>query len=149
VLDQLVADIRADFIDEEGESLVPEEYAQRAAERALPLVAADLDIDYELSDDEVTPEMPGAHRELWLLRSKIGVCRFLRGQAAGRFSFSSGDKKMDRSREAANWAALEKDLAAEYATRVKRANPEADETVLSVDAGALVYSRGSQLPEED
>ena len=147
MLDQFVADILADFTDEEGASLVPEVYVQRAAERALPLVATDLDIVYELSGSIVTPEMPGVHRELWLLRSKILVCRFLRSRSAGRISFSSGDKRMDRSREASNWASLEKDLAAEYSKRVARLNPAADDSVLSPDAGAVVYSRGAQLAD--
>ena len=147
MLEELVADILTDFTDEEGDSLVPEEYAHRAAERALPLVAADLDIAYELSGNDVTPEMSGAHRELWLLRSKIGICRFLRGQAAARISFSSGDKKMDRSKEAANWAALEKDLTDEYVSRVKKINPAADDSVMCPDTHPLVYSRGSQVEE--
>ena len=145
MLEELVADILDDFTNEEGESLIPEEYAQRAAERALPLVATDLDIAYELSGNDVTPEMSGAHRELWLLRSKIGICRFLRSQAASRISFSSGDKRMDRSKEASNWAALEKDLVGEYASRIKRINPAADDSVLSPNARPVIYSRGSQL----
>jgi len=146
VLNELVTDIMADFTDEDGEALVPSEYVERAAERVLPLVSADLDVDYELSEGEVSPVMPGDHRELWLLRSKIQVCRHLRAQAASRVSFSSGDKKMDRSREAANWAALEKDMGSEYASRVKRINPATDDTVLKTDVVPLVYSRGSQTP---
>jgi len=147
VLNELVADILADFTDEEGEPLVASEYTERAAERALPLVTVDLDVLYQLDDGDVFPVMPGDHRELWLLKAKILVCRFLRAQSASRVSFSSGDKKMDRSKEAANWAALEKDLAGEYAERVKKINPTADDSVLSLNTRPLVYSRGSQLEE--
>jgi len=147
MLEELVADIVADFTDEEGEPLVALEYAERAAERALPLVSVDLDVLYQLDDGEVFPVMPGDHRELWLLKAKILVCRFLRAQSASRVSFSSGDKKMDRSKEAANWAALEKDLAGEYASRVKKINPAADDSVLSPNTRPLVYTRGSQLEE--
>jgi len=145
MLDELVQDILADFTDEEGEPLVAAEYAERAAERALPLVSSDLDVPYQLSQGEVTPEMPGDHRELWLVKAKILVCRFLRAQSSSRVSFSSGDKKMDRSKEAANWAALEKDLAGEYASRIKKINPAADDSVLSPNARPVIYSRGSQL----
>jgi len=145
VLDDLVQDILGDFTDEDGDALVASEYVERAAERALPLVAGDLDIEYVLSGDEVFPPMPSSHRELWVLRSKIAVCRFLRAQASSRVSFSSGDKRMDRSKEAANWAALEKDLVGEYGDRVRRINPSADESVLRPDVNPLVYSRGSQL----
>ena len=147
MLDELVQDILADFTDEEGEPLAAQEYVHRAAERALPLLASDLDVPYQLADDAVTPAMPGNHRELWLLRTKILVWRFLRAQAASRVSFSSGDKRMDRSREASNWAALEKDLGKEYADRVSRINPAADESVLSPDTGPRVYCQGDQLPD--
>jgi len=147
MLEELVQDILADFTDEEGEPLVAPKYAQRAAERALPLVSSDLDVPYQLSQGEVTPEMPGDHRELWLVKSKIGVCRFLRAQSANRVRFSSGDKSMDRSKEAANWAALEKDLAGEYASRIKKINPAADDSVLNLNARPLVYTRGSETEE--
>ena len=146
MLNELVADILADFTDENGEALVPSEYVKRAAERVLPLVSADLDVDYELSNGEISPAMFGEHRELWVLRSRIQVCRYLRAQAANRVSFSSGDKKMDRSREAANWAALEKDLTSEYASRVKRINPATDDAVIETNLAPLVYSRGAQTP---
>ena len=147
MLDELVQDILADFSDEEGDPLVAAEYAERAAERALPLVSSDLDVPYQLAEGEVTPAMPGDHRELWLLKAKVLVCRFLRAQSASRVSFSSGDKRMDRSKEASNWAALEKDLADEYASRVKKINPAADDSVMCPDTHPLVYSRGSQVEE--
>jgi len=54
---------------------------------------------------------------------------------------------MDRSKEASNWAALEKDLAAEYSARVSKLNPAADESVMSPGARPLVYSRGSAAEE--
>jgi hypothetical protein len=147
MLSELVQDILADFTDEEGEALVATEYVTRAAERALPLISSDLDVPYQLVHDDVTPAMPGDHRELWLVRSKILVCRFLRARSASRVSFSSGDKRMDRSREASNWAALEKDLTAEYSARVRKLNPAADDSVLSPETRPLVYSRGAQLAE--
>jgi len=147
VLIELVQDIVADFTDEESEPLVASEYAERAAERALPLVSVDLDVLYQLDNGGVTPAMPGDHRELWLLKAKILVCRFLRAQSASRVSFSSGDKKMDRSKEASNWGALEKDLAGEYAARVKKINPATDDSVLSPNTRPLVYTQGSQMKE--
>ena len=145
MLDALVADILLDFIDEDGEPLAPDSYIRRQAERALPVVSTDLAVAYLLDDDDVSPEMPGDHREVWAIRTKVMVCRYLRAQAASRVNFSSGDKKMDRSKEAANWAALEKDLTAEYASRVKRINPAADETLITLEAYPLVFERGSAV----
>jgi len=48
MLEELVQDILADFTDEEGEPLAAAEYVHRAAERALPLLASDLDVPYLL-----------------------------------------------------------------------------------------------------
>ena len=145
MLNALVADILQDFIDEEGDFLAPDIYVQRQAERALPVISADLAVAYRLDGDNILPDMPGDHREVWALRTKILVCRYLRAQAASRVSFSSGDKRMDRSKEATNWAALEKDLTTEYASRVKRINPVADETLITLDAYPLVFERGSAV----
>ena len=145
MLEALVADIQADFLGDDNVSLVGEAYATRCAERSLPLVATDVDVHYLLDDDTVTPDMPDLHRELWLLRAKILVCQSLRARASQRISFSSGDKKMDRSKEASNWADLEKAFAAEYASRVRRVNPAADDSVISLSVTPRVYKQAKQL----
>ena len=145
MLDALIADILADFTDDEAVALVPGEYVQRALQRVLPLIGVDLDIGYELVDQTVAPAMPDEHRELWALRARIHICRLLRGQAAGRVSFTSGDKRMDRSKEAGYWAALERDLAGEYRTLMRRLRPESDETVLTLDVTPLVFEQGSAV----
>ena len=149
MLNDLVADLERDFRDEEGIPFAPVEYLERCTVRALPLVAEDLNLAYRLNGDIVTPDMPGHHRELWLLQAKIMLCRLMRTQAATRIAFSSGDKKMDRSREAANWAALEKDLRRDYASTVKRINPMADDSLLVLDACAAVYKHGASAGKKE
>jgi hypothetical protein len=145
VLDALVTDILADFTGDDGEPLVADAYARRQAERALPLVADDLEVAYALDSDQVEPDMPAEHRELWALKTKVLVCRHLRAQAASRVSFSSGDKRMDRSREASSWAALEKAFDDEYAERVRRVNPATDPDVLRTDVIPVVYEAGAEV----
>ena len=145
MIDELVADVLADFEGDEGEPLVMEAYVHRQAERALPQVAVDLGIAYVLGAGEVFPEMPAGHRELWALQTKVMLCRHLRMQAANRVSFASGDKRMDRSREAANWASLEKALADDYSDRVRRVNPAIDPAVLQMDVVPAVYERGAEV----
>ena len=145
MLDALVTDILGDFTGDDGQPLVIDAYVRRQAERALPIVAGDVLVAYALSTGEVTPAMPAAHRELWALQTKILVCRHLRAQAASRVSFSSGDKRMDRSREATNWADLEKAFADEYAQRVRRVNPAADGSVMRVDVYPVVFEAGGEV----
>jgi hypothetical protein len=145
VLDALVTDILGDFTGDDGLPLVIDAYVRRQAERALPVVATDVRIAYVLDGDDVFPVMPADHRELWALQTKILVCRHLRAQAASRVSFSSGDKRMDRSREASNWADLEKAFADEYAERVRRVNPAADSSVMRVDVVPVVFEAGGEV----
>jgi hypothetical protein len=145
VLDALVTDIQGDFTGEDGQPLVLDAYVRRQAERALPVVAGDVLVAYLLDGDEVVPAMSAGHRELWALQTKVLVCRHLRAQAASRVSFSSGDKRMDRSREASNWADLEKAFGDEYAQRVRRENPATDDSVMRIDVHPVVFEAGGEV----
>ena len=150
MLEALVADIQLDFTDENGEPLAQADYIRRAAERSLPLVATDLGVPYRLEggECEVSPSMPGGHREAWLVRSKVLVCRLLRTQAAPRVDFSSGDKRVSRASEATNYAALEKDLLSDYAALIAAENPNADAVLLRLEAQPLTYRIGSRHHHE-
>lgn len=144
MIEALVEDIKLEFQDEDGSDLVPEEIIYRAAERMLALVGTDLGIAYvrDSETDIVAPAMPNDHREAWVLRVKVQCCRFLRAQSAGRTNFTSGDKTMDRSKEATNWASLEKDIWAEYKALIGRLNPLGDESILTLDVYPVRYERG-------
>ena len=145
MLEDLVTDILADLTGDDGDSLVAEAYVRRQAERALALLADDLEVAYALDGDDVDPEMPAEHRELWALKTKVLVCRHLRAQAASRVSFASGDKRMDRSKEASNWASLEEAFASEYADRLRRENPAVDPSVLTPNVRPVVYEAGAEV----
>jgi len=149
MISELAADVILDFTGEDGEPLVALEYVQRAAERTLPVVAGDLAVSYRLEGEEISPSMPGEHREAWLIRTKVLVCRLLRAQAAQRVDFSSGDKTVNRSSEAKSFADLEKDLMGEYGTLVKKLNPPVDETLIVLDATPLTYKMGSRHHERE
>ena len=145
MLAALVADILSDFTGDDGQPQVIDAYVRRQAERALPVVAADVLVSYSLDREMVVPAMAAGHRELWALQTKVLVCRHLRSQAASRVSFSSGDKRMDRSREASNWADLEKAFADEYVERVRRENPATDDSVMRIDVHPVVFEAGGEV----
>jgi len=141
MLNELIEDIQMDFRDEEGQSLIEDEVAERMAERALPVAASDMGRNFSLNDGEVLPVMSADEREVWFLRTKILILRHLRAQSANMISFSSGDKSVSRGREAANWAELEKSLLAEYNARVRRINPASDEELLLPQSDPLLYTQ--------
>jgi len=152
-LSDLTADIRSDFQNEAGESLVTEAYAQRAAERGIVGAGLDLDIAYQIDEEgAVSPSMPAVHGELWLLAAELIVCRWLRGQAAKLAKFASADKSVDRSKEAAAWASLESDLSSRYSTLLRRIRPDADNSLIyrpAAGAAPDTWERGSVPLEDD
>ncbi len=141
MLSELVLDILADFSDETGEPLVSEDYVHRALERSLPVAGFDLGIDYSLDAELVVPAMPDSHCALWGLRAKVLICRLLRAQASSRLDFSSGDKRVNRSQEARQWADLESSLLAEIQTLLRRINPDVDESLLVLDVHPRRYTQ--------
>lgn len=147
MLSELVADILAEFVDESGDPQVPEIFVTRSAQRAFSLISNDLAVAYVLAEDgTVVPAMPNPHRELWALRIKIMACRYLRAISASRISFSSGDKSMDRSKECSNWAALEKDMTAEYDALALALNPALDGSILRLDLDVARYTIKNHAP---
>lgn len=145
MLSDLVQDLQLDFQGEDGNPIVSEEVATRMAERSLAVVSDDLAVAYRLEGEtgQVAPDMPGHHREIWLLWAKVLICRFLRSRSANLISFSSGDKRIDRGKETTNWADLEKSLTEEYNSRIRRINPSADETILRLDTTPLIFIPGA------
>jgi len=148
-MNELVSDLTLDFTGEDGLPILPPEVFTRMAERALAGIGADLGVTYRVEAGTVVPTIPAEHREIWLIRAKILVCRYLRAQTANSVSFTSGDKSISRGREAANWGDLEKTLLDEYRERVRRINPAADETLMKMDATPLVYTMGRRRPERE
>jgi len=153
MIDVMLQDLLLDFTGDDEESLISEEVAERMLERALDVVSSDLLIAYQIVDEgddpTLVPEMPGVHRELWLLWSKVLVCRFLRARSANLIAFSSGDKRVDRGKETSNWADLEESLLKDYKARIVRINPAADESVLQLGTAPLVYIQGAAVEAEE
>lgn len=152
MIDTMIADILADFSDDEGVALVEEEFVSRSIERALMTVGFDLGVSYDWNEGEpptITPVMPIAHREVLSLRAHILVCRSLRAKAATRLDFSSADKRISRSNEAKHWQEMEKSLLDEYKSLVRKINPSMDDTFIQLEAAPIVYVRGAAAEFEE
>lgn len=143
-LDQVVADLLDDLVDGSGSSLLSEAYLERCAERALPVLAADLGVAYVLDESgSVTPEIDGLAAELWTVGSQIIACERLWRTASNLYTFTSGDKKVDHSKEASNWKDQLAALRGEYKRRVAQLNPAMDES--RIQTGGLApkaFERG-------
>jgi|GEM_PF-5616954 len=145
----LLSDVRGNLVGADGVSLVTEAQATRALQRALPIVSADLAVVYTLVSDAVTPEMSALHQELWVQKATAMLGMILQGMAAcGGIAVTSGDKKVDRTKEAGLWKDLVADYESRYQAGVAQVNPASDDSLLSLTFSAVPYVVGCNVEDQ-
>lgn len=148
-LADLVATLRTDLSDPGGD-LFTDEVLGRCILKGVYRLARDLDITLSVVDGEVSPEPEGETRELLLLLGQIHACQVMRAATANAFSFSSGDKRVDKTKQPEHWAKLEEDLKAVYKQRLGEIKPGAsaspeDYIISPSDLKPVIYEQGSDL----
>ena len=132
-ISEAIALLRVDLGDPDGELLADNDLL-RALTRAVATVNRDLGRRYAIESDAIVPDPDtGDQTDLILLRAHAFCCSMLRSAASANFSFSSADKKVDKSMQAKAWGDLEKDLLARYREAVSRINPEMNDGLLPVE----------------
>lgn len=121
---ELISLLRTDLADREAERFT-DEVLTRCILKSVSPVSRDLGVEMSIDGGEVIPEPQGETLELLLLQAQIEACRFMRIATANSFSFSSGDKRVDKTSQPQNWAKLESDLAATYHERLREIKPDA------------------------
>jgi len=117
-LADLVTVLRTDLADPEGERF-SDEVLSRCILKSVPGVARDLGAEMSISGGDILNcPSQGETLEMLILAARIEACRFMRAATASAFSFSSGDKKVDKTSQPEQWAKLEADLIAEYKARL-------------------------------
>ena len=123
-LADLVAVLRTDLSDPQGE-LFTDDVLSRCILKGVYRLARDLELSVSVVNEEVVPEPEGEPRELLLLLGQIHACQVMRAQTANAFAFSSGDKRVDKTKQPEHWAGLEGDLKAVYKQRLSEIKPGA------------------------
>jgi hypothetical protein len=118
----LIAALRLDLGDPSGE-LLGDVALRRALERAVPLVSADMGVAVAVVGEGLSPVPDSIFHELLLLRAQAFSCSMLRAMTARNFSFKSGDKEVDKTKQADWWAKQERDLLDDYQARVEALKP--------------------------
>lgn len=147
-LSSLLTSLRADLGDGDG-ALFDEATLTRCLHKSAYLLARDLDTVFAVQDGEIVPEPVGEERELLLLLARIHACQVMRSVTANGFSFASGDKRVDKTKQASHWAELEADLRTQYKARLAEINPETtlaedDYFVNPGDVAPVIYEQGSR-----
>lgn len=146
-LSDLLANLRVDLGDEDG-VLFQDAVLTRCIQRSALQIANDLEITLALSNGEVVPEPTGETRELLLLLARIYACQVKRASTANAFSFSSGDKRVDKTSQPEQWAKLEADLWAQYKARLADIKPAAavteDDYFITPNLAPVICEQGSR-----
>ncbi len=123
----LIALLRLDIGDAAGEML-GDEYLLRCVARAMYAANKDFGTSFTANAGEITPDPSGEQQETLLLKAHINVCLLMRSITANNFSFQSGDKQVDKTKQPSFWADLQSDLEKDYKDRVKDADSDGDVT---------------------
>ena len=130
---ELLADLRLDLGDVD-ETLLGDDYLRRCILKAVPAINKDIVTSYAVASDIISPALENDHRELLLLRSQAFVCSLMRSITANNFSFTSGDKKIDKTKQPQFWKEQEEALLNRYKEQVRAINPDnqtGDDSILT------------------
>lgn len=120
----LVSILRTDLADPNAERF-PDDVLTRCILKSAFPVARDLGAQMSVAAGEIAPEPQGETLEMLLLWARIEACRYMRAATANAFSFSSGDKRVDKTSQPEHWAKLEADLTTTYHERLREIKPDA------------------------
>jgi hypothetical protein len=147
LISDLIADLRLDLSDS-GASLFEDPTLERCVRKAVFRVGKDLQIDFVIRNNgRIRPTPDNAARELMIILAHIHACQVMR--SANAFSFSSGDKRVDKTGQPGHWAKLETDLMVDYRQRLGDLRPETqvNEESYIITPGSLspvIYEQGSE-----
>ena len=143
----LVAILRTDLADPSAERFSDEVLTRCILKSAFP-VGRDTGTRMTIIGGEIVPEPQGETLDMLLLWARIEACRYMRAATANAFSFSSGDKRVDKTSQPEHWAKLETDLTATYRQRLLEMRPETgqgDYILTPRELKPIAYEQGIDL----
>jgi hypothetical protein len=149
-LADLVALLRTDLADPDGDRF-NDEVLSRCILKSVYGVARDLGTEMSVSGTDILPFPQDETLEMLILAGRIEACRYMRAATADAFSFSSGDKKVDKTGQPSQWAKLEEDLIAQYRERLHDLVPsgslESDYIITPRELRPVLYEQGVDVIE--
>jgi hypothetical protein len=122
-LSDLRSKLRLEYDDGGSPPLLSDEQLNRAISRAVFAVNLNLERSYTITQEEIQPDLDADDEEALLTQAMITVCAMLQSKTARNFSFSSGDKKIDKTKQPEYWAKLGQSYEARYKEMVSERNP--------------------------
>ena len=145
-LADLIALMCTDLADPDKERF-NDEVLSRCILKSVSAVARDLGIEMSISGTDILNcPSQGESLEMLILAARIEACRYMRAATASAFSFSSGDKRVDKTSQPEQWAKLESDLIEEYQQRLHDMGlsglMEDDYIITPHEVHAAIYEQG-------
>ena len=115
--------LRLEYDDSEPSPQLSDEQLGRAIARAVTAINLNLERAYAVVGDDFQPGLDSDDEEVLLTQAMITVCAMMQSKTARNFSFSSGDKKIDKTKQPDYWAKLGQSYEARYKQMVSERNP--------------------------
>jgi len=131
----LITELKLQIDDAADEPLLSLEQYSSIVTRAVAKVNSILGMNYVISDDEITPDLLPDSQELLTVQSLVFIAETMRAKVAKNFSFKSGDKSVDKTKQPSFWADLHKDYLSRLHTLTKRLAPHLDDESGLLSAG--------------
>jgi len=125
LLSEVIRSLRLEYHDTGTPPSLDDDQLKRAVSQALSAVKKDVKQTYLITEEGViSPTLEPEDREMIHSYALAVVCRMMQAQTARGFSFSSGDKRIDKTRQPSYWAELGKDYLDQYRQVVQERNSE-------------------------
>ena len=115
--------LRLEYDDSESPPLLSDDQLDRALARAVTALNLNLERAYTIVSDDFQPGLDSDDEEVLLTQAMITVCAMMQSKTARNFSFSSGDKKIDKTKQPDYWAKLGQSYETRYKQMVSERNP--------------------------
>ncbi len=123
----LITDLKLQIDDTESEPLLSSDQYASTIRRSLKKVNSILGMSYAVEGDEITPVLQENSLELFTAQSLVFIAEMMRAKTAKNFSFKSGDKAVDKTKQPSFWADLHKDYLEKLQGLIKRLAPHLDD----------------------
>ena len=135
-ISSFISELKLQIDDTADESILNTEQYSSIVSRSLSKVNATLGMSYEITNDEISPDLLLGSQELLTVQALVFIAETMRAKVAKNFSFKSGDKTIDKTKQPSFWADLHKDYLSRLHILTKRLAPHLDD-----ESGLLVPSK--------
>jgi len=147
-LPDIISDLRIDLSDQDA-SLFSDPTLERCIKKAVYRLSCDLGTIYTVENNEILPVPDDTTREILLILGQIYACQIMISATANAFSFTSGDKKVDKTKQPEHWTDLKNDLMKEYKKMLYALNPDIeinddDYIITPQNLNIIIYKQGSR-----